>query len=349
MGLTIGGCSPKNSPKADCRMKIPDAVNTDAVREDSSPASNNIKSIKSSESKTKKESSSSVSKFVNKASGFIDRNVANVYSSASTRLSNNEPSNASVSPSSAFTSSLYPKVSSEREEIQSNTISSSTANTKDLDSNLNNAITSSSVSTVSHLTPSKYTSPYTQQSSLQSPSPYTSTYTSPYTSLTSRYRTSSTGSTSSLNSNNSSKSNNLTSSAATSEAPRIATTSPSTGNDTYNNTAKVTTSSRSSSGYEIPKTSSLSISFASSLLSPSPDVTTTAQTTVICHDKETPLADTTNTSGASPLRSSPRPNIKVATIQERIRSLSLATSSPKNKVSSCSGLWYARMLYCYLR
>ncbi|KAA0200935.1 hypothetical protein HAZT_HAZT005240 [Hyalella azteca] len=31
MGLTIGGCSPKNSPKADCRMKLPEDIDDSAT------------------------------------------------------------------------------------------------------------------------------------------------------------------------------------------------------------------------------------------------------------------------------------------------------------------------------
>ncbi|KAF2357395.1 Calponin domain [Trinorchestia longiramus] len=159
MGLTIGGCSPKNSPKADCRMKIPDVVDSST-----DPAPEVIKAAAPSIISSQDRLSSSVLK---------ERNSVVVVgkgrdTTSSAPIQTHPATNGKFSPSSS-----PPKT------FTSVTSSVSTSNV-------------STWTTTPSTTASKYSSVYSSSSSYTSPYSTSTKYRGPNTSSSPSSNTSST-------------------------------------------------------------------------------------------------------------------------------------------------------------
>ena len=276
LNLTIGGCSPKSSPKADCRMNIPDAVLNTQEDIENSNMPNNTETPKAY--KTKQEDS------ITKRVGLKDRVMNTIYGSAATPKDSSPSSVSSSHTTSPSTiSPLYNKNGSKSSFNSQSSATPTTTPSKTYAANNTSVSTSPSVSV-----PSKYTSPYQ------------STYTSPYTS---RYRTSSFSSRSSSGSD-------ISDSIDTSSF-RAGLTPPS-------NSSSASTTASSAAAHRHQHSS------ATNLLNSKQSHNNTAQSPA--REKEAVALSVQS----PPTISSP--TIRVATIQERIRSLTLATS-PVNKVS----------------
>lgn len=268
MGLNIGGCSPKNSPKADCRMKIPDAVCDDdtttiSINKSNLNSSKNNEDMMGMPAYEQTITNSKIEDTPCKRVGIKDRVVGVMYGGS--RQSTKASSPIPIKPSPTQSPAPY------KAPVKTSSFSSVPATTTVLSS----TTTASPSSPAPVSTPSKYTSPYS------------SSYTSPYSS---RYRT---GSFSNRSSSGSDMSDSIDTSAFRASAGRVLTTSSST----------------TSSPVELRQHPSTTT------------VTTTTSTG----------GDTVNTAQSPAYETEAAQTIKIATIQERIRSLTLATS-PINKV-----------------
>lgn len=296
MGLTIGGCSPKNSPKADCRMKIPDAVvdtpSTNGVNSgDGGPDPR--KGVYNASVMAPKNDAAPVNRLKEPASYKPDRDLGTVYGGRPAQ------------DASSQNSSLY-KISknTSRPNSASYDVSPSTSPPK----SFTGAITTSeNLPSTNALSSTKYTSAYTS-----STSPYASTYTSPYSS---KYRSGS-------NSRRSSASS--TTSSISDDTPQTSTSvgTSFTSTPAYRTSASTTTAS------------SANVRTTSSISNNSSHMTESSKKSgsrnIVSSIVESTTAQSQRAMEKEAAQSAPSagvPKIKIASIQDRIRSLSLATSS----------------------